>query len=321
MARMESMHLLRPSMRGGLGAAATGLCILGAAGSAAAQDDQTGFYVGLELGVAMPSGVDSSVSGVNHPTRCDRLLYPASMSPADDAACRDSTPAVLFANGFDPDPGFASGFAFGYAAGGPRFEVEYLNRYQGDDLQPLGGTESPALAGKDTEWATAAPLEEWIGDYHAQQVFANAYYDFRNDSSWTPYVGAGVGWAVTELSYYTQLTRKPDAEYLQVEFDPDWPEAAKRAAAGTASILDDKAGRTVFGFQVLAGFDYALTERTSLGAKVRWTRFDDLVEDVTWTQIRSHAPVRADGVTPFDSTLAFGGIGYQAVTLTLKHRF
>ncbi len=24
------------------------------------------------------------------------------------------------------------------------------------------------------------------------------------------------------------------------------------------------------------------------GAKVRWTRFDDLVDDATWTQIRSH---------------------------------
>ena len=151
--------------------------------------------------------------------------------------------------------------------------------------------------------------------------FPSEYYDFLNDSFWTPYVGAGVGWAVTELSYYTQLTRKQDAEYLQIEFDPDWPEAAKRAAAGTTSILDAKAGKIVFGFQVLAGFDYALTERTSLGTKVRWTRFGDVVEDVTWTQVRSHAPVQAAGVTPFGSTLAFGGIGYQAVTVTLKHRF
>ena len=318
---MEPMRLLRSSSRGDVTAATASLCILVAAGSAAAQEDRSGFYVGLEMGVSIPSGVDSSVSGINHPTRCDRLLYPASISPSDDAACRDDTPAVIFANEFDPGAGFASGFTFGYAAGGPRFEVEYLNRYQGDDVALLGGTESAALAGKDTEWASTAPPEEWIGDYHAHQVFANAYYDFLNDSPWTPYVGAGVGWAVTELSYYTQLTRKPDAEYLQIEFDPDWPDAAKRAAAGTASILDAKAAGTVFGFQVLAGFDYALTGRTSLGAKVRWTRFDDVVDEVTWTQIRSHAPVQADGMTPFGAGLAFGGIGYHAVTITLKHRF
>ena len=36
------------------------------------------------------------VTGVNHPTRCDRLLYPASTSPpASDEACRASTPTVI----------------------------------------------------------------------------------------------------------------------------------------------------------------------------------------------------------------------------------
>ena len=141
MVRMQPLRTVRPSLRGGV-AAAAGLLVLGAAASAGAQEDRSGFYVGLELGVAIPSGVDSTVRGVNHPTRCDRLLYPPSISPPDDAACRDNTPAVLVANEFDPGAGFANGFTFGYAAGGPRFEVEYVNRYQGDDVQPLGGTES-----------------------------------------------------------------------------------------------------------------------------------------------------------------------------------
>ncbi len=298
-----------------------GVCVLGSAGNAAAQENRSGFYVGLEMGAPFPSAVDSTVTGVSHPTRCDRLLYPASISPPDDAACRDNTPAVMAANTLAPDPGFSSGVTFGYMAGGPRFEVEYLNRYQGDDVQPLGGAESAVVADKNTEWSRDAPLEEWIGDYHAHQVLANVYYDFLSDSSWTPYVGAGVGGSATEVSYYTQVTRKPEAEYLQIEFDPDWPEAAKRAAAGTTSILDAKADGTVFGFQLLAGLDYAWTERTSLGGKARWSRFGDVSDEVTWTQVRGHAPVRADGVTPLDSTLEFGGIGYWAVTFTLKHRF
>ena len=44
---------------------------------------------------------------------------------------------------------------------------------------------------------------------------------------------AGVGWAVTGPSYYVQFVRKAEAEYLEVEFQQDWPDAAKRAAAGT----------------------------------------------------------------------------------------
>ena len=118
------------------------------------------------------------------------------------------------------------------------------------------------------------------------------------------YVGAGIGMAATQLSYYAQSVRKPEAEYLLVEFDPDWAAAAKRAAAGTASIVDTKAATTVFGYQLLAGVDYGLGSRTSIGVTARWARarFGDMTHDTTWNLIRSHAPVQADGVTPFDAT-------------------
>ena len=56
-----------------------------------------------------------------------------------------------------------------------------------------------------------------------------------------------------------------------------------------------------------------------MGVTARWARFDDVTHDTTWNLIRSHAPVPADGVTPFDAHLEFGGIGYQAVTVSLKY--
>ena len=202
-----------------------------------------------------------------------------------------------------------------------RFEVEYLYRYMGDDTSPLGGTTSTALQGKNSEWSSDEPPFERIGDYKAHQIFANAYYDFLNESNWTPYAGIGVGWAVTELSYYAQFIRKPEAEYLQIDFDPDWPADTKRAAAGTASIMDTKVGKNIFGFQLLAGVDYSLSERTSVGVALRWARFDDVDDVATWNLIRSHAPVQADGVTPFDASLEFAGLGYQAVTVNMKYRF
>ena len=289
---------------------------------ASAQSDRQGFYAGLQLGVVNSTAVSSSLSGVNHPTRCDVLLYPSSVTPpVDDAACLDRTPAVIFSNEFDHSRGFAGGFIAGYRAGGVRIEMEYLHRYLGDATSPVGGADNPALQGKASEWSSDEPPYEWTGDYAAHQFFANAYYDFRNASSWTPYVGAGVGWAATGLSYYAQLVRKPAAEYLQVEFEPDWPEVAKRAAAGTASIMDTRATMTVFGYQLLAGVDYALSQRTSVGVTVRQTRFDDVRHDTPWNLVRSHAPVQADGVTPFDATMEFGGIGYQAVTVSLKYHF
>ncbi len=215
--------------------------------------------------------------------------------PVGDAACSDNMPRVILSNEFDHGRGLAGGFAAGYAAGPVRIEMEYLHRHHGDSTSPLGGTADPALSGKSTEWSADEPSYEWIGNYAAHQFFANAYYDFRNASNWTPYVGAGVGWAATGLSYYAQFVRKPEAEYLEVEFDPDWSAVAKRAAAGTASILDTKAETTVFGYQLLAGVDYALSQQTSIGLTVRQARFGDVQHDTFWNLIRSHAPVQADG--------------------------
>ena len=315
--RSEFMHSPRAALT-----AALAFALAGMPAAAGAQDDRNGFYAGLQLGIANASVIQSSNGGVNHPTRCDVLLYTPSVSPpANDPACLNNTPAIISSNEFDPSAGVASGLMVGYTTGGLRFEVEYLHRHAGDDSSPVGGTTSAALQGKTSEWSTDEPPHEWIGDFTAHQVFANAYYDFLNDTNWTPYAGVGIGWAVTNLSYYAQFIRKPEAEYLQVEFDPDWPEAAKRAAAGTASILDRKVGGNVFGFQVLAGIDYALSERTALGMAYRWARFDHIEHDATWNVIRSHAPVQADGVTPFTADLEFAGSGYQALTINLKYLF
>ena len=77
----------------------------------------------------------------------------------------------------------------------------------------------------------------------------------------------------------------------------------------------------VAGFQVLAGVDYALGERTSLAFNLHWARLGDVTEDVVWSVIRSHEPVRADGVTPFSSELTFNNFEFLGLTLGLKYRF
>ena len=335
------------------------------ADAASGQSLRNGFYVGLEMGRANASPLTSSVTGVNHPTRCDRLLYPASTSPpASDEACRASTPTVILRNAFDLGGGAVSGLLVGYRADQVRVEVEYLTRSQGPATAAVGATTNVALQGKDTEWSDDQPPRERIRGYAAHQIFANLYYDFPNESPWTPYVGGGLGVASTTLNYANQFIRKPDAEYLRIDFEPDWPDAAKRAAAGTLSSLDttihqkafgfqllagadlridfepdwpDAAKRAAagtlssldttihqkaFGFQLLAGADYALTEHTSVGVTGRWAHFSvSLHDEATWDLIRSHTPVQADGVTPFDTTQRFEGISYLAVTVGLKYHF
>ena len=74
------------------------------------------------------------------------------------------------------------------------------------------------------------------------------------------------------------------------------------------------------GFHVIAGLDMELGEAV-LGLKVRWARFGELTTTTEYDLIRSHAPVQADGVTPFGVDITLGGIGYREVALILKHYF
>ena len=237
-----------------------------------------------------------------------------------DPACSDYLPRTA-SNEFNPGSGPAGGFMVGYATGRLRFEMEYLNTSFGSAESPVGGATNTVLQTKSSEWSVEQPPFERISEYSINQFFANVYYDFPNRSRWTPFLGAGIGWAAAELNYYLQFIRKPEAEYLQIEFDPDWPEVAKRAAAGTASILDTDPAKDIFGYQGLAGIDYELSEGMSLGFTFRWAKFDDIDHEAVYDILRSHAGVLADGVTPFNNELVFSGIGYEALTVSLKYHF
>lgn len=93
------------------------------------------------------------------------------------------------------------------------------------------------------------------------------------------------------------------------------------AAAGSLSLFDSEFSDDVFGYQVLAGLDHALGERTSFTIKARWTRFADLTGSAVWKMIRSHVPVQADGTTPFTGDMEFDGIEYLGVSAGLRYRF
>ena len=304
---MTKMMILTPSGRLAL---VLGLCMLTAAGVANAETSRQGFYAGIELGFANAEDVGSILSAVNHPTQCDILVGGDPSGPD----CTNNTPGVMSANSFDLSTGFLGGFSVGYAMDRFRVEFEYLNRSHGGGSSPwiLPGRNA-ALQSKSSEVSTLDPPSERISDFSAHQFFVNTYYDFLNNSRWTPYVGAGVGWARTSLDYQARFLRKTVAQ--------GYPADKPQAAAGTLSLLNTELTDVLFGFQFLGGLDYALTEKVSIGMKARWASFQDLEGDTVWTLIRSHKPVRADGKTPFDSKLTFSDIQYWALTFGLKYAF
>lgn len=296
---------------------------LPAATAAYAQDSHRGAYFGLNLGLTSSARLDSALSAVTNPTRCDRLLYddPA-LAPSSAPECTDTSLRQLSSNGFSPGPGFTGGLSAGYAFGRPRIEFEYRARTQGGDVSPLiESTTNQAVVSKSLEWSPVSPPTESISNYRVHQVFANLYFDFPNDSRWTPFLGAGAGMARTDLVYTRRLVRKTlDQGYQDVE-PPLTIADRPAAAAGTVSLLQPDLSATHPGFQILGGLDYALGERTSIGLNGHWSRFGELAQDVAWSIIRSHEPVRADGTTPFTGTVRVDSFRYWGVTLGLKYRF
>ena len=299
-------------------AAALGLCVLASAVVANAETSRQGFYIGVEVGVANASDMNSIMSGINHPTQCDQVLRnvdPTNVVDLTDPACQvGDTPTTMSQNSFDPGTGFLGGVSVGYALDRFRVEFEYLNRsHDGDaSLWPLPA-ENTALQSKNSELSTSNPPLERVSDFMAHQFFMNAYYDFLNGSRWTPYLGAGVGLARTSLRYNNHFVRKTIAQ--------GYPDDKPPAAAGTISFLDTGISETLFGFQFLGGLDYALTDRVSIGVKGRWAMFEEMSHSSVWNLIRSHEPVQADGQTPFTTNLAFDNIEYWAFSLGLKYSF
>jgi len=299
------------------------LCLLGVAGQAFADDHDRGFYVGFEAVLADAATLESLLTAVNHPTRCDVLLYTdPGLAPTSDAACRDNTSRPLFDNRFDLGSKLAAGVSIGYDLGKLRLELEHVSRHQGGRTVPLRtASGNVAIAGKGNEWSPVDPPTESVSDFSSREFFVNVYWDFENDSSWTPYLGIGGGLARTSLRYEVRLLRKTLAQGYQEVAPPLTLEDRPAAAAGSLSLFDDELQDDVFGYQILAGLDHAIGDKTSFTIKARWTRFADLTGSAVWTLIRSHVPVQADGTTPFGSDLEFDGIGSVGVSAGLRYHF
>jgi len=104
--------------------------------------------------------------------------------PVDSDMTDTTLPGVLLT--FESDTGVALGVALGYDFGNNfRTEIEYA--YQQNDLN------SVTLSGVGTVPITS-------GNSSSHSGLLNAYYDFNNDSAFTPFITAGAGFSTIDIS-------------------------------------------------------------------------------------------------------------------------
>ena len=270
-----------------------------------------GWYMGMDLGVAMAPGMDVTSSDDDVGTRCDPFVNP------NAALDCDRSPSS-WDNELDGGTGVLAGVALGYRLGSFRVEGEYF--YRGtthddiDEVDEFGDTVNRMKQDQELDLYNTG-----VDDVLSHNFFGNLYYDYHSDSKFTPYVGFGVGFAQVSLDYYGIFRRNHDPSRITT-----FPQNAKlnQKLAGTTTIGRAKLSDTLFGYQVLAGVDYQVSEPVTIGLKFRWADFGEFESDPReWDQLRSHtSAISLDG-PPIRYKMMTDDIQFWGVSLNMKYQF
>jgi len=134
------------------------------------------------------------------------------------------------------DTGYGLGLAGGYNFDMFRLEGELFYKTNSFEEVSTGGGSLPA-----------------DGDVSALGLMVNAYYDFKNQSRFTPFIGGGIGMAQVSI---------------------------KDLTIGGLAIADDD--DTVFAYQGIAGVGYSITQALTLDLTYKYTAtLDPEFTDVT----------------------------------------
>lgn len=296
------------------------LVIMGLVFSASSVWAKDGFYIGGDLGIAVAPGVDMTSSDNDTRTVCDGFINPN--PPADCVRTPSSWP-----NEFGGGTGVLAGATLGYRMGSFRVEGEYF--YRGathDDMDEIEGAGGAAVNVQKAQ--QELDLQEGgLDDVLSHNFFANLYYDYRSDSKFTPYVGFGIGFSRVSLDYFNRWRRNVDPQYISTFNDVDGltqheREDLNRIVAGTTTIARAKLSDTLFGYQVILGVDYQVTDPVSIGLKFRWADFGEFESDPReWDQLRSHESALSPGGGRVRYKVMTDDIQFLGVSLNMKYQF
>ena len=295
-----------------------------------------GFYIGGELGIAVAPEMNMKGNDNDYDSPCDKHINPTGFqtnenpgglaNPKDCSVVPVERQSLWFHNGIDGGTGLLAGAAIGYRMGSFRVEGEYLYRGTTYDSTAANTIVSdPETTRKVREELDA--LDGAVDDVLSHNFFANLYYDYHSDSKFTPYVGFGVGFARVSLDYFGVFRRKADYSAIKTFDDTVSGEDShtasdlNRVLAGTTTIGRGKLSDTLFGYQIVAGVDYRVSEPVSIGLKFRWADFGEFEDGREWDQLRSHPSTNLRPGDPVRYIMSTDDIQFWGVSLNMKYQF
>ena len=285
-----------------------------------------GFYLRGDFGDSDALTIRGSIDGIDQPTRCDRLLYPDQAAVPRDPACSETASGAYATMAFDRGAETmtsATALALGYSHGWLRLEAELNNTVLGATSAPMvdaGGLAPERIR----EWSAVEEPQARVSGFNITDLFLNVLLDYNNSSRFTPFVGVGGGVSNVILVFKGLRVRRTLADGFAPEggvnpaADTVIPAWQTRAAGTTDSAWLPLAESTV-GTNLIGGVAYESNERFSIALRGRYARYGDVRKPGKWDQVRSHAPVLADGNTPAAFDLVLSDIVFYAVTISFVY--
>ncbi|MCK9175469.1 MAG: outer membrane beta-barrel protein [Desulforhopalus sp.] len=185
-----------------------------------------------------------SISSAAYSAEGPYLSVNVGVATPNDSDVTDSTTPYMIMD-MESDSGLALGVAVGYSlACNMRFEGEFA--YQENDLD------------KVSFYDIGADLTGYTSSY---AFLLNSYYDFKNASPFTPFIGGGLGMAKVEIN------------------DLNFP---------GSGIPDESDDDNVFAYQFGAGVAYAVNEQVSIDVKYRYFGTSDPEFETTEAEYSSN---------------------------------
>lgn len=297
----------------------------------------SGFYISGDLGINFARGFDTIGSSNDRASVCDEYINPMfdtveNQPGFGDENCTGPNRGATgdWRNDFDSAAGVLAGGAVGYSFSsiysdqlrrGLRIELEYFYReseYNEESYVLSGAAESGDKLMEEIVKAT-----DRVDSITSHNIFVNLFYDFTGGSSFTPYVGIGGGVGFTDMDYSSIWARNHDPDAISTGEGLSNATQIRNNLKGTASIAQNEQSDTLYGFQLLLGVDYAMTDTMTIGLKGRWVDFGSFQDDNTvWDPLRGHPPnLRLDGSEPVSGDIRADDIEFFAVSVNLKYRF
>lgn len=289
-----------------------------------------GLYISGDFGMNFGASLDSNGASNDRASVCDEYINPQYASVTDDGQGKSCTAPGRglgdgWDNGFSSDEGPLFALALGYRIPDSAFRTEIEYFYRDTDYDETAPIPSAVGVNRDKIAQETVTATDRIGSFVSHNLFANVYLDFAGTGALTPYVGAGVGLGFAEVDYGSVWARNPDPGAIRTGAGLPNVDEIRQNLAGTTSVADEELTDTLFGYQLIAGLDYMLTDHLSAGLKARWVRFEDFRDsDIVWDPLRSHPPyIRKSGADreKVDGVFKLRDVELWAVSLTLKYLF